>query len=455
MTSPQPISEGFNKKVVYTNSAILFIANAGTAVTAFVFAVIIGRCLGKEALGEFALIISLLFFFLGGTELAFSLQLTRRISQEPSTSNRYLLGVTIFKLILGVISAVLLFLLAQFLFYGKGDVPFCLEIGALYVIFQAQNLSFNAVFRSFQRMDLILYLSIAEMIVQLSAGVICGIMGFSVVYFILILVVVQFLKFIGANFYYFKYFFNIGGRFDIDLNFLKILFKESLPFAGFAVAGVIYFRLDVVLLFHLAGEGEVGLYSAITRLIESAKMFPLAYVGTIYPIMAAAACKTSSNGHSMAAQSVNNDINSATNNSNDGLRHIFTHSTRNLLFFAVVVSAIFFIFAGLFMNITFGSKFNESIIMLKWFSWILIPIVINGMGSICLFSLGYEGQVARIIVGGIFLNVLANLILIPIYGAYGTIIALYFSETAIATFYIISIKETGLMDKLSSVRESK
>lgn len=441
-TSTQPAFEGFNKKVVYKNSAVLFIASACTAVTAFVFAVIIGRSLGKESLGEFAFIISVLFFFLGGTELAFCLQLTRRISQEPGTSNRYLLGITIFKLILGLISAVLLFVLGHFFFYEKGNVSFCLEIGILYVIFQSLNLNLNAVFRSFQRMDLILYLGIGELFLQLSAGVICGMMGCSVVYFILILIIVQFLKLIGGHFYYFKYFFNIGGKFDVDLNFLKVLWKESLPFAGMAVAGVIYFRLDVVILYYISGEAEVGLYSAVTRLIESAKMFPLAYVGTIYPIMAAAATyKTSSKkGRTPFAPT-----------ENDGLRHIFTHSARNLLLFAVTAATIFYIFSGLLMNITFGSNFVASISMLKCFSWILIPIVINGIGSICLFSLGYEGQVARIIVGGIFLNVLANLILIPIYGAYGAIIALYFSETAIATFYIISIKETGLIDKLSYV----
>ncbi len=423
-TSTQPTPEGFNKKVVYKNSVILFIANAGTAVTAFVFAIIIGRFLGKESLGDFSLIISVLFFFLGGTELAFCLQLTRRISQEPDTSNRYLLGTTIFKLILGLISAILLFVLGYFFFYKQGNISFCLEIGVLYVIFQSLNLSLNAVFRSFQRMDFILYLSIGEMFLQLSAGAICGMMGFSVVYFILILIVVQFLKLIGGNFYYFKYFFNIGGRFDVDLNFLKILWKESLPFAGMAVAGVIYFRLDVVLLYYISGKGEVGLYSAITRLIEAAKMFPLAYLGTIYPLMATEAYKTSPN---------------------NGLRYIFTHSARNLLFFAVIASAIFYIFSDILVNITFGSNFSASIPMLKCFSWILIPIVINGLGSICLFSLGFEGRVAKIILCGIFLNVLANLILVPIYGAYGAIIALYFSETAIAIFYMLSIKETGLI----------
>lgn len=427
-TNAPPTFNGFNKKVVYKNSAILFIANACTAVTAFIFAVIIGRYLGKESLGEFAFLISMLFFFLGGTELAFCLQLTRRISQEPGSSNRYLLGTSIFKLILGLISAVLLFVLSHFFFYKQGNVSLCLKIGVLYVIFQSLNLSLSAVFRSFQRMDFILYLSIGEMIFQLSAGLICGVMGCSVIYFILILIAAQFLKLIGGSFYYFKFFFSIGGVFDINLNFLKILFKESLPFAGMAIAGVIYFRLDVVILYYISGNGEVGLYSAVTRLIEAAKMFPLAYGGTIYPLMSAAAYNASAN---------------------NGLRHIITHSIRNLLIFAVISSISLYLLADFIVNVTFGSKFDASVSMLKSFSWILIPIVITGLGSTCLFSLGHEGQAARIIMCGIFLNALANLILIPIYGAYGAIIALYFSETAIATLYMLSIKEIGLLNKLN------
>lgn len=367
--------------------------------------------------------------------------MTRRISQEPATSNRYLLGTSIFKLILGLVSAILLFLLSNFFFYKQGNVSFCLEIGILYVIFQSLNVSLNAVFRSFQRMEFILYLSIGEMFLQLSAGAICGMMGYSVVYFILILIIVQFLKLMGGSFYYFKYFFNIGGRFDVDLHFLRILWKESLPFAWLAVAGVIYFRLDVVLLYYISGEGEVGLYSAVTRLFESTKMVPIAYVGTVYPLMAAAAYKT-------AAKFVNNGV-------NNDLRHIFTHSARNLLFFAVTASSIFYIFSGIFINITFGSNFNASISMLKCLSFILVPNVINGLGSTCLFSLGYEGQVARILLGGIFLNVLANLILIPIYGAYGAIVALYFSETAVATLYMLSIKEVGLMNKPRIIQETQ
>ncbi|HHT9125765.1 MAG TPA: flippase [Candidatus Brocadiia bacterium] len=443
-TDTQYSFEGFNKKAIYKNSVILFIANAGTAVTAFVFAVIIGRFLGKESLGEYAFVISVLFFFLGGTELALSLQLTRRISQEPGATNRYLLGTSIFKLILGLISALLLFLLSNFFFYRQWNVSFCLEIGAVYVIFQSLNLSLNAVFRSFQRMDLILYLSIVEMFLQLSVGVICGAMGYSVVCFILILIVVQFLKLAGGGSLYFKYFLNIGGRFDVDLNFLRILWKESLPFAVTAVVGVIYFKLDVVLLYYISGKGEAGLYSAITRLIESAKMFPMAYVGTLYPLMAAAVAYHSSpvaRDPSLGTR-FTSDKQQATS---DCLRHIFAHSARNLLLFALTASAIFYVFSDMLVNITFGSNFSASIPMLKYFSWILIPTVINGLGGTYLFSLGYEGRVARIIVGGILLNVLTNLILIPIYGAYGAIIALYFSETAIAIFYLLSIKETGLI----------
>jgi O-antigen/teichoic acid export membrane protein len=75
----------------------------------------------------------------------------------------------------------------------------------------------------------------------------------------------------------------------VDAQQWRRMVREILPYALGAVAGVIYFRLGVILLGYVASDEEVGIYSTSFRIVEVVSTLPFVAVSTAFPILARAA----------------------------------------------------------------------------------------------------------------------------------------------------------------------
>lgn len=64
------------------------------------------------------------------------------------------------------------------------------------------------------------------------------------------------------------------------------LLQRSFPFALLAGSAILYDRLDVLILSHLAGNGAVGIYSAADRVIEGLLVLPAGIGAALYPALA-------------------------------------------------------------------------------------------------------------------------------------------------------------------------
>lgn len=69
----------------------------------------------------------------------------------------------------------------------------------------------------------------------------------------------------------------------------RVLLRDVVPYALATAAGLLYFRVAVVLLSLISSEHETGLYSAAFRTVEVLLIVPQLAVGTVLPIFAHAA----------------------------------------------------------------------------------------------------------------------------------------------------------------------
>ena len=72
-------------------------------------------------------------------------------------------------------------------------------------------------------------------------------------------------------------------RFDLQQTFS--LLRESLPVGITSALVILYFRLDTVFVFKLAGAAALGLYSASFRIVEPALMIPNSFSTTAYAVL--------------------------------------------------------------------------------------------------------------------------------------------------------------------------
>ncbi|HXF82953.1 MAG TPA: oligosaccharide flippase family protein, partial [bacterium] len=64
------------------------------------------------------------------------------------------------------------------------------------------------------------------------------------------------------------------------------ILRGAWPFAALAILGVVYFRIDAVMLFTMRGRDTAGQYAAAYRLMEAALLVPLTLAGAAFPAMA-------------------------------------------------------------------------------------------------------------------------------------------------------------------------
>lgn len=170
----------------------------------------------------------------------------------------------------------------------------------------------------------------------------------------------------------------------------KQLFEKSAIFNIYAFVGNLYDRLDIVLLSKLAGNYSTGVYSAAYRPLGMIQLVPY---GVLYSLLPA----LSRNAGGMEE------------------RRRLERAMGLLLSAAFVVVLFTMTFAGPAVRILLGQSYAESAIAIKILIWAVILRYINFALNLRLLAAGQERVfvVTSLVCFGV--NIIGNLLLIPIY----------------------------------------
>lgn len=214
-------------------------------------------------------------------------------------------------------------------------------------------------------------------------------------------------------------------RFRWDVDRIKYLLKQAAPYGLALFLSNIYFRADAILVFNIRGREEAGLYGVAARLLEALSILPIYFMNAVLPTLTR---------HIKEKRESYKQI----------LQYVFDFQ---------LILALPFLVGGFILSVPlihliakpeFVTGFNglgagsDVALQIVLFSFVLIAL--NVIFNFTLIAIGKQSQLVWI--NGIcaLFNVIANLIVIPVYGFIGAALATVASEILVFILVFITVR---------------
>jgi len=402
---------GFQK--YFQNTGWMFAAQIFSMVISFFATIIIARRLGPGNFGQLSYALSLISIFSILATLGIDSILYRDIIKYPEKKKDYLGSALTIKLIAGFITAVLVCIFA--FFFGQSDVSKILIIilsgTFIFNAFQIINFEFQAQVKS-------KYPSIISCIVNLIINMLevtIILTGKGVIY---LAFVTLFGSILNAIFYWYFYEKKIEGKlfeWKFDKNIAKNLLIDSWPLIFANGFGLIYSRIDQVLIKNMLGASQVGIYSVAVILAEVWGFIPTIIVSSLFPAIINAR-KTSEKMY------------------HERLKKL----ALLLLALAIIVSSVITLLAPFLIKLIYGPAFSGGIKILQIYVWASLGTFLGSLAYNYLLAENNKKLMVSMTFIPMAINIVLNVLWIPKYGiigaAYATLISYSFGPLTLLLF---------------------
>jgi O-antigen/teichoic acid export membrane protein len=247
----------------------------------FFYALFLARSLGVENFGLYIVALSYFSLIAGLSDFGVSQYLIRESSIHPEKLSKLLTNAVFLRLT----TVSLLFLFFSVFFYFKDPDHLRVSmtlLGILAVLPQSLALSLDSAFIAKQRLSLsamgILILSFfttffGVLFISKGMGPIGAVGGLILGELILGLFNLYLIKKIKLEFK------------EIDFKVIKDVVMGGLPYGLLAILGLLYFKIDALMLNYLQGSYATGIYGAAYKFLEAVIFIPSAVNASIFPIM--------------------------------------------------------------------------------------------------------------------------------------------------------------------------
>jgi O-antigen/teichoic acid export membrane protein len=371
------------------------------------------RYLGAEDLGvlSFALSFTLIIGLLG--DLGLSSLMTREVSRNQSLAPKYLGNIFFIKVLLAIVTFGVVIAATNILGYSEQTIKVVYLI-TLSNIATSFTQTFNSIFQAFERFE---YQSIG--MVLNSALMLIGIFfaikqNFDLIYFAFVYLIVSVILLV-YSFTFCLWKFAIPSL-KIDWNFWKQTILESMPFWLNSVFVIIYFKIDMVMLSTMDGDAVVGWYAASYRLIDSLGFIPAVLMSTMYPVFSKLHVS-----------------------SKDSLEFAFRKSFKILVIIAIPIGIGTTILAEKIIILIYSVEYAPSVIALQVLIWASVLSFINFTPATYLTSTNKQRTLMIFTFLGAILNIILNLILIPLFSYNGAAVATVITEFFVGLLMVYNI----------------
>lgn len=375
------------------NSAWMLTEYALTVISGIFVGIYVARYLGPEQFGMLSYALAIVSIFMPLGRLGMESVLVRDISKYPLQRQAYM--ATAFG-IMWVAALIILTMLGGLVYFFESDsnIQVYIWVIASGILFQ----TFMVVDYNFQAQVKAKYSSIAKSIALCFSGVLkiylvwiqADLLKFAVAYTLDFM----FVAFMLVAMHLHKKQINFLKGFDKKL--VKPLLISAWPMILAAMAGMLYMRVDQVMIKNMLDVEQLGLYTAATRIYEGWITIPVVLSLSLLPAIVNLRYKSVIDYEA-------------------GMSKLTA-----MLFWICVFFAVFMtFFSELFISLTFGADFISSenvLIILVW------AAMFNAIGSVSVRYLTVEGMEKKIAIRtfvGLVINIILNSILIPVFGIEG------------------------------------
>ena len=272
---PMPLARRIAYNVVFNS-----VAKIASTVLALVAIGFITRYLGTEGFGKYATVLA--FFGLFGALADFGLSplLAREISRKDAPERTIVGNVVALRIVSssGILGLALLAI--PFLPYDR-ELRLGILIAAIAFVFASSSGILNGIFQKRLAMFEVATVEFFGKCLQL--GIIIAAVSFDWGFGAIILALLAYMIF-NATLLFFLSQRLLPFRLSFDTMFWKTFLRESLPVGMISIVSFAYFKMDTILLSVLQGSADVGIYNAAYKIIENLTFFPAMIAGLVLPL---------------------------------------------------------------------------------------------------------------------------------------------------------------------------
>ncbi len=399
---------------VTSNTVISLLGQAVTWTSTLFLTIAYARFLGDAKFGElyFALTFVLLIGF--PLEFGFNQQLTRDVAQEPDKALRYLSNTIFIKGVLWLFLYSLILLLCWLLGYSTEE-RLLVGICGFTLLSTAMVNTFASLHFSFERVVFPVVGTILEKGLSALVGILLLRHGAGVQVMAFVLLGGSLASLVWQGSWFFRM---VGTNLSIDRALIRSLIRTSIPFLVYGVLGVIYYRLDTVLLSLMANDAVIGWYGAGYRLFDTLIFLPSLVISAImYPVF--------------SKLSISSEV---------SLKVAIEKSMNFLLFCGIPIATFLIVAAPNIIGFLYHRpEFIHTIPVVQFLAPGLVFLYINSVLNTTLMSIKREKKITILAAIALVFNLGLNLVLIPRYQHVGAAIVTSLTELLLLCIALLFI----------------
>jgi len=405
---------------VAKNAVVLAVSYAIESILNFFLLIYIARYLGEEEFGIYSYALSLTSIFIIFTGLGANNLLIREIARNKEHAGRYLANIIAIKFPLSIVSIILVYLVTEIL-NSSFVTKYTILIFTIYMVLSSFATLFRSLFQAYEIMEYDAFIGIIEKLSLLLLILFAFSKGYGLIELAYIYVISALISMTLSISLILKKLSKT--QYSVDISLCKSLIIESIPFGLNALFGILFFRIDTIMLSALKNDAQVGIYNAAYNPLLALGVVPSVFVAAIYPVM------------SRTFMSSKNSLDIITKLSSKYMA---------LLGFPIAMGCI--ILADKFIKLLYADQFSSSIVAFQILAFFIPLRWISSITGTFLTSTNRQSFRTLSVGLSAILNIILNAILIPHFGYIGASISTVISE--IFLYFIIIYYINKLHKKL-------
>lgn len=410
------------KNIGVTSLSQIIIAFMG-----FILMIYLARFLGEADFGKYNFAFSLTTLIGTFADLGVNQLLVREIARQKEKSSYYVNNALCLKIILAIVTFILIVIITSILNLST-ELSLLVYLFGIYNILLSISNTYLSLFQALEKME---YISLFQVIERT---------------FITILTIIFLLE--GFKLLIIGYIYLLGGVIDIitvflitskkfinpslsfNFQFQKKIFIMALPFGTNFIMGMIFLKMDTVLLGILKDDTSVGIYNAAYNPLLSLSTIIATVISlTIYPIMSRYFIKNENLLKKITMKSV---------------------GYVSIISFPITVGC--FVLAEEFIELLYGNGYKSAILPFQLLALFMPIRLISTVTGTLLSSIDKQRyRMISVCLGSLF-NITLNLLLIPKFSYLGASISTILSEMFLYLLFIFYIKEYNIDLKKSFIK---
>ncbi|MBE3560375.1 MAG: flippase [Ktedonobacteraceae bacterium] len=396
------------------NTVISLFGQGITWTSTLLLTIAYGRFLGDVKFGELYFAITFVMLVGFPLEFGFNQQLTRDVAQEPTRSLHYLASILSIKFVLWIILYSCI-LLACWLLGYSAEVRLLVIICGITLLSGSIANTFGAAHYAFERVTFPVVGTILEKGLSALVGWLVLRAGAGVQIMACVLLGGSLINALWQGLWILR---QVGIPIHIDLALVRRLLHTSIPFLLYGMLGVIYYRIDTILLSLMQNEAVVGWYGAGYRLFDTLVFLPSLVISAImYPVFSKLSVHAESE-----------------------LKVAIEKSMNFLLFCGFPITTILIVAAPQIIGFLYHrTEFLPAIPVIQSLAPGLLFLYVNSVLTSTMMSIKRERRITIMAAIALVVNLGLNLFLIPLYRHVGAAIVTSLTElllTCLACIFI-------------------